>query len=304
MPMIDLRSDTVTLPTEEMREAMRRAELGDDSREGDPTVRRLEAGGGRDHRQGGRAVRRERHHVEPGGAARPHRARRRGAARRRLSHHAQRDGRHRLARRAVLPPDPLHARRARSGRRSASICSERLGANKLATALVCVETTHNSAGGAVAPARLYGGAARADGREERSGAHRRRAHFQCGGRARCPGRRDRAPWRQHRLLRQQGIERAVRLGAVRIGGVHRTRARLSPHGRRRRVRSRACRSPPVPGQQLGQAGRAEETEQRDDHGDDQGDRATRDGRRQHDDARPGWPAARRARPPGRSGSVP
>ena len=45
--MIDLRSDTVTLPTEEMREAMRRAELGDDSREGDPTVRRLEAAGGR-----------------------------------------------------------------------------------------------------------------------------------------------------------------------------------------------------------------------------------------------------------------
>src|SRR3954454_19721192 len=41
--MIDLRSDTVTLPTEEMREAMLRAGLGDDSREGDPTVRRLEA---------------------------------------------------------------------------------------------------------------------------------------------------------------------------------------------------------------------------------------------------------------------
>ena len=40
--MIDLRSDTVTLPTEEMREAMRAAPLGDDSREGDPTVRRLE----------------------------------------------------------------------------------------------------------------------------------------------------------------------------------------------------------------------------------------------------------------------
>src|SRR6266542_91523 len=41
-PMIDLRSDTITQPTEEMREAMRRAELGDDSREGDPTVRKLE----------------------------------------------------------------------------------------------------------------------------------------------------------------------------------------------------------------------------------------------------------------------
>jgi threonine aldolase len=40
--MIDLRSDTVTLPTDEMRQAMRDAELGDDSRDGDPTVRRLE----------------------------------------------------------------------------------------------------------------------------------------------------------------------------------------------------------------------------------------------------------------------
>jgi len=40
--MIDLRSDTVTHPTDEMREAMQKAELGDDGREGDPTVRRLE----------------------------------------------------------------------------------------------------------------------------------------------------------------------------------------------------------------------------------------------------------------------
>jgi threonine aldolase len=40
--MIDFRSDTVTHPTEAMQEAMRRAELGDDGREGDPTVRKLE----------------------------------------------------------------------------------------------------------------------------------------------------------------------------------------------------------------------------------------------------------------------
>ena len=40
---IDLRSDTVTKPTEAMLDAMRRAELGDDGREGDPTVRKLEA---------------------------------------------------------------------------------------------------------------------------------------------------------------------------------------------------------------------------------------------------------------------
>ncbi|HKV54382.1 MAG TPA: low-specificity L-threonine aldolase [Candidatus Binataceae bacterium] len=39
---IDLRSDTVTLPTDEMREAIARAELGDDVYGEDPTVNRLE----------------------------------------------------------------------------------------------------------------------------------------------------------------------------------------------------------------------------------------------------------------------
>ena len=43
MSIIDLRSDTVTHPTEAMQEAMSRAELGDDGREGDPTVRKLES---------------------------------------------------------------------------------------------------------------------------------------------------------------------------------------------------------------------------------------------------------------------
>jgi threonine aldolase len=41
--VVDLRSDTLTLPTAEMREAMARAEVGDDVWEEDPTVRRLEA---------------------------------------------------------------------------------------------------------------------------------------------------------------------------------------------------------------------------------------------------------------------
>ena len=40
--IIDFRSDTVTLPTEEMLEAIRDAELGDDVYEEDPTVKRLE----------------------------------------------------------------------------------------------------------------------------------------------------------------------------------------------------------------------------------------------------------------------
>lgn len=40
--MIDLRSDTVTLPTDEMRAAMARAEVGDDVYGEDPTVNRLQ----------------------------------------------------------------------------------------------------------------------------------------------------------------------------------------------------------------------------------------------------------------------
>ncbi len=41
--MIDLRSDTVTRPTEAMLESMREASFGDDSRDGDATVKKLEA---------------------------------------------------------------------------------------------------------------------------------------------------------------------------------------------------------------------------------------------------------------------
>ncbi|MBI2295448.1 MAG: low specificity L-threonine aldolase [Betaproteobacteria bacterium] len=41
--MIDLRSDTVTRPTEAMLESMREATFGDDSRDGDATVQKLEA---------------------------------------------------------------------------------------------------------------------------------------------------------------------------------------------------------------------------------------------------------------------
>jgi threonine aldolase len=42
MRVVDLRSDTVTLPTREMLDAMRNAELGDDAYGEDPTVNRLE----------------------------------------------------------------------------------------------------------------------------------------------------------------------------------------------------------------------------------------------------------------------
>ena len=43
MRIIDLRSDTITLPTEAMRQAMYQAEVGDDVYQEDPTVNRLEA---------------------------------------------------------------------------------------------------------------------------------------------------------------------------------------------------------------------------------------------------------------------
>ena len=43
MRVVDLRSDTVTQPTPAMREAMYRAEVGDDGYRDDPTVNRLEA---------------------------------------------------------------------------------------------------------------------------------------------------------------------------------------------------------------------------------------------------------------------
>jgi threonine aldolase len=43
MKMIDLRSDTVTQPTPEMRAAMAEAEVGDDVYGDDPTLNQLEA---------------------------------------------------------------------------------------------------------------------------------------------------------------------------------------------------------------------------------------------------------------------
>ena len=42
MKYIDLRSDTVTMPTDEMRQAMATAEVGDDVYEDDPTINKLE----------------------------------------------------------------------------------------------------------------------------------------------------------------------------------------------------------------------------------------------------------------------
>jgi threonine aldolase len=154
--MIDLRSDTVTLPTDAMRDAMARAELGDDSRDGDPTVRRLEqvaaAATGKEAAlfvasgtmsnlvallahtgRGGEVVLDEDSHI----------------LRSELGGLAQLAGLfHRLvpARRGALDVDAV-----------AEIVAANQAANRLGTALVCVETTHNSAGGAVVPLACLAG---------------------------------------------------------------------------------------------------------------------------------------------------
>jgi threonine aldolase len=148
--MIDLRSDTVTHPTDEMREAMQRAELGDDSREGDPTVARLE-------RAAAALTAKEDALFIASGTMSNLVA---------LLAHTGRGG-------EVLLDTESHIMRSEMGgiaslaglfyrtipsSRGAPDLAElgerlsgKLERNKLATALVCIETSHNSAGGAVLP---------------------------------------------------------------------------------------------------------------------------------------------------------
>ena len=148
--MIDLRSDTVTHPTEEMREAMQRAELGDDSREGDPTVRKLE-------RAAATLTAKEDALFVASGtmsnlvALLAHTGRG-GEVLLDAGSHILRSEMGGIASLAGLFYRTLAAARgAPDLGELRERLSEKLSANKLATALVCVETSHNSAGGAVLP---------------------------------------------------------------------------------------------------------------------------------------------------------
>ena len=76
MRSIDLRSDTLTKPTPEMRRAMAEAEVGDDVFGEDPTVNRLEELAASRVGQGSGALCGIGHHGQPGELARPVRARR------------------------------------------------------------------------------------------------------------------------------------------------------------------------------------------------------------------------------------
>src|SRR5205807_966933 len=149
-PMIDLRSDTVTLPTEEMREAMRRAELGDDSREGDPTVRRLEElAAAKTGKEAGLFV--ASGTMSNLVALLAHTGRG-GEVLLDGDCHILRSEMGGIASLAGLFYRPIPSKR---GAPDLDVIGEHLTAKlsgfKLATALVTVETTHNSAGGAAIP---------------------------------------------------------------------------------------------------------------------------------------------------------
>ncbi len=148
--MIDLRSDTVTLPTEEMREAMRAAHLGDDSREGDPTVRRLEEAAAAI--TGKEAALFVASGTMSNLVALLAHTGRGGEVLLDGDCHIMRSEMGGIASLAGLFYRPISSKRgAPDLEEIRERLSEKLSANKLATALVCVETTHNSAGGAVIP---------------------------------------------------------------------------------------------------------------------------------------------------------
>ena len=147
--MIDLRSDTITRPTEAMLESMREASFGDDSRDGDETVARLEALAA--ERMGKEAAA-----YMPSGTMTNLVA---------VLAHTQRGGEVLLEAGAHIINSELGGITAVAGAFYKGIPGHRgaMDLEKLAqairprtrqnfgTALVCMETTHNRAGGAVLP---------------------------------------------------------------------------------------------------------------------------------------------------------
>ena len=147
--MIDLRSDTITRPTEAMLESMREASYGDDSRDGDETVIKLEA------------LASERTGKEAG-AFMPSGTMTNLVA---VLAHAQRGGEVLLEASAHILVSELGGIAGLAGLFHRSIPGTRgamnidalrekirpMTRNNLGTALVCMETTHNQAGGAVLP---------------------------------------------------------------------------------------------------------------------------------------------------------
>lgn len=148
--MIDLRSDTVTKPTAEMLDAMHAARLGDDSRDGDPTVAELEA------RAAARVGKEAAMYVPSGTmgnliALMAHTGRG-GEVLLEESSHILKSEMGSIAHVAGLFHRTVRGER---GAMDLDLLAETINAqmkpNKLATALIEMETTHNGAGGTVLP---------------------------------------------------------------------------------------------------------------------------------------------------------
>ena len=149
MTPIDLRSDTVTRPTEAMVDAMRDATLGDDSRDGDATVKKLEA-------LGAAKMGKEAAAFMPSGTMTNLVA---------LLAHVNRgdevlldEGAHILnselggvAALAGAFHKPLPAKRGAVDLDALGAAVRKPARNTMRTGLVCMETSHNRAGGAVLP---------------------------------------------------------------------------------------------------------------------------------------------------------
>jgi threonine aldolase len=147
--MIDLRSDTITRPTEAMLESMREASYGDDSRDGDETVMQLEA-------LAAERTGKEASAFMPSGTMTNLVA---------VLTHAQRGSEVLLEQSAHILTSELGGiaglvgafHRGIPGTRGAMDINQLrekirpLTRNNIGTSLVCMETTHNQAGGAVLP---------------------------------------------------------------------------------------------------------------------------------------------------------
>ena len=148
--MIDLRSDTVTEPTAKMLDAMHAARLGDDSRDGDPTVRELEAlAATRTGKEAAMFV--------PSGtlgnltALMAHTGRG-GEVLLEENSHILKSEMGAIAQVAGLFHRTIRGERGAMDRGALSeAISAQMKPNKLATALIEMETTHNGAGGSILP---------------------------------------------------------------------------------------------------------------------------------------------------------
>jgi threonine aldolase len=159
MAPIDLRSDTVTRPTEAMQEAMRRAELGDDGREGDPTVRRLE-------QMAAAKVGKEAALYLPSGTMAnlcsllTHTSRGTEVLLERTAHIISYENAG-ISLLGGLFYRPITGSRGAMDLTALEFAFESgLASRQLAPALVCMETTHNTAGGAVLPLEHMAGVQR------------------------------------------------------------------------------------------------------------------------------------------------